>query len=69
MKRLEQKPLIHRAFEFARSPGCKDIRSIRSALKPEGYTHNEIAAHLLSKNIRSQLKALQMRTGVATAQG
>ena len=65
MNLFEQKSLVLRAFELAGSPSCQNMRAVKSALKAEGYTHNEIGSHLMGTSLRRQLKALQIQTGIA----
>jgi hypothetical protein len=47
---------LERAFELARSSGCRDVGEIRRKLRSEG--HEGVEAHLSGRQIGDQLRRL-----------
>lgn len=48
--------IIQRAFGLAESGRFRDVAELEKALRQEGYT--QVAEHLSSRSLRTQLKAL-----------
>ena len=54
----QDKPILERAFEIARSGECANLPTLRKALKRAGYTDSVIEMHLTSSALRAQLSAI-----------
>ena len=48
----QNKTSLERAFELARSGGCRSVTEIRSRLKSEGYSESDISGGALTKQLR-----------------
>jgi hypothetical protein len=56
MNLMNRRSLVARALEIA--PECKTSKLVRSRLKYEGYSANEILQHFTGKSFRNQVKSL-----------
>lgn len=56
---MQQKPLLQRAFELARTGKFPRTRQIKDVLKKkEGYVRHEIEAHFAGRVLRKQIKSV-----------
>lgn len=49
-------PILHRAFDLARSGGYRRVKDLEKALAAEGYARSD--PHLQSPSVRKQLRGL-----------
>lgn len=52
-----QMTTLERAFQLAKSGGCKTIEELRKALREEGYS----TSHIMGPSLTKQLRALMKR--------
>lgn len=51
-------PMLHRAYELAKSGEVASVQDVRRELKREGYLNGEIAGHLAGRTLCDDLRSL-----------